>query len=273
MRLRLAFRFGIGRHHAVTGILLMVRNTFSGSSAMRVTRRHFAALVLVAVCQVAVTALPARAEDAKPFITAHELDLTKFLAPPPANDSAQTKAELGEVLTLQVTRTPEMIARAQADAEENVWRFADVLGPKFTKDTLPKTDAFFARIAETEGAVVDPAKDVWKRPRPHILSDLVKPVVPLSKSGAYPSGHATVGTLMAIVLSNMVPEKRAELMARGWEYANNRVVGGIHYRSDIEAGRIAGSLIAQAIWSQPDFMAEFTAAEAELRAALGLHAS
>ena len=212
---------------------------------MRLTRRHFAALLVLAAFQLGAVASPARAEDAKPFITAHELDLSKFLAPPPANDSAQTKAELAEVLTLQVTRTPEMVARAQADAEENVWRFTDVLGPKFTKDQLPKTEAFFARIAETEGAVVDPAKDVWKR----LYSDLVKPVVPLSKSGAYPSGHATVGTLMAIVLSNMVPEKRAELMARAWEYANNRVVGGIHFRSDIEAGRIAGSLIAEAIWS------------------------
>ena len=237
---------------------------------MLITRRHFAALFVLAFCQIAVTALPARAEDAKPFITAKELDLTKFLAPPPANDSAQTKAELAEVLTLQVTRTPEMVARAQADAEENVWRFADVLGPKFTKEALPKTDAFFARVAETEGAVVDPAKDVWKRPRPHLYSNLVKPVVPLSKSGSYPSGHATVGTLMAIVLSNMVPEKRAELMACGWEYANNRVIGGIHYRSDIEAGRIAGSLIAEAIWNQSDFAAEFAAAKAELRAALGL---
>jgi len=237
---------------------------------MLTTRRHFAALFLLAVSQIAVTALPVRAEDAKPFITAKELDLTKFLAPPPANDSAQTKAELAEVLTLQVTRTPEMVARAQADAEENVWRFADVLGPKFTQEALPKTEAFFARVAETEGAVVDPAKDVWKRPRPHLLSDLVKPAVPLSKSGAYPSGHATVGTLMAIVLSNMVPEKRAELMARGWEYANNRVIGGIHFRSDIEAGRISGSLIAEAIWNQPDFAAEFAAAKAELRAALGL---
>ena len=237
---------------------------------MLTTRRHFAALFLLAVSQIAVTALPVRAEDAKPFITAKELDLTKFLAPPPANDSAQTKTELAEILTIQVTRTPEMVARAQADAEENVWRFADVLGPKFTKEALPKTDAFFARVAETEGAVVDPAKDVWKRPRPHLYSNLVKPVVPLSKSGSYPSGHATVGTLMAIVLSNMVPEKRGELMARGWEYANNRVIGGIHYRSDIEAGRIAGSLIAEAIWSQADFAAEFAAAKAELRAALGL---
>jgi hypothetical protein len=56
---------------------------------MLITRRHFAALVLLAFSQIAVTALPVRAEDAKPFITAKELDLTKFLAPPPANDSAR----------------------------------------------------------------------------------------------------------------------------------------------------------------------------------------
>ncbi|HWA45445.1 MAG TPA: phosphatase PAP2 family protein [Hypericibacter adhaerens] len=232
--------------------------------------RKLAFLLLVAFVQVGTATAPAWSDDAKPFVTAHELDLTKFLPPPAALDTPEMKNELAEILTLQVTRTPEMVARAQADAEENVWRFADVLGPRFVKETLPKTDAFFARIAETEGAVVDPAKDFWKRPRPHLYSDLVKPVVPLSKSGAYPSGHATLGTLMAIMLSNMVPEKRAELMARGWDYANNRVVGGIHFRSDVVAGRIAGNLIAEAVMNQPDFAAEFDAARAELRAALGL---
>jgi len=168
-------------------------------------------------------------EEAKPFVTAKDIDLTQILAPPPANDSAETKAELGVVLTLQVTRTPEMEASAKADVEEDVWRFANVMGPKFTKGALPHFAAFFDRVVATEGAVVDPAKDVWKRPRPHQLSDLVKPAVKLSSSGSWPSGHATVGTMMGIVLSDMVPEKRAEIMARAAEYAHNRVVGGIHF--------------------------------------------
>jgi hypothetical protein len=190
---------------------------------MRLTRRHFAVLLPLAVLQVGALTLPARAEDAKPFITAQDLDLTKFLAPPPANDSAQTKVRAGRGADPAGHPHARDGGPRPGRCGENVWRFADVMGPKFTKDALPKTEAFFARIAETEGAVVDPAKGVWKRRGPHLYSDLVKPVVPLSKSGAYPSGHATVGTLMAIVLSNMVPEKRAELMARGWEYANNRV--------------------------------------------------
>jgi acid phosphatase (class A) len=212
------------------------------------------------------------AEDAKPYADAKEVNLLLLLPPPPTNDSAQMKAELGELLTIQVTRTKEMETRAFADATENVWRFADVVDdPKFTPENLPKTKAFFDRIIETEAAVVDPAKDVWKRPRPHLYSDLVKPVVPLSKSGSYPSGHSTVGTLMGIELANMLPEKRAAIMARAWEYAHNREVGGIHYPSDIEMGRISGTVIAEAISTHADFKQEFEAAKAELRAALGLN--
>ena len=220
---------------------------------------------------LALTAfLPAYADEAKPFIDNHVVDLTAILPPPPANDSAETNKEVGEVLMLQVTRTPAMVARAKADDEEDVWRFADVLGAKFDKAALPKTAAFFDRIAATEGAVVDPAKKVFKRPRPYLLNDLVKPVVEPSKSGSWPSGHATVGTMMGIVLANMIPEKRAAIMARAREFGENRVVAGMHYPSDVEAGRVAGSVIAQTIMQLDEFKAEFEASKTELRAALGL---
>jgi acid phosphatase (class A) len=232
-------------------------------------RKLMTALTFVALIALAPALL--HAEDAKPYSDNKEINLLLLLPPPPALDSAQMKTELGEILTIQVTRTKEMEARAIADATESIWRFADVVNsPKFTAAALPKVAAFFDRVIETESAVVDPAKDVWKRPRPHLYSDLVKPVVPLSKSGSYPSGHATVGTLMGIELANMLPEKRAAIMARAWEFGRNRVVGGVHYPSDIEMGRISGTVIAQTISTHPDFKAEFEAAKAELRAALGL---
>ncbi|RVA39694.1 phosphatase PAP2 family protein, partial [Mesorhizobium sp. M7A.F.Ca.CA.004.10.1.1] len=113
-------------------------------------------------------------------------------------------------------------------------------------------------------------KDIWKRPRPHQLSDLVKPAVKLSSSGSWPSGHATVGTMMGIILSDMVPEKRAEIMARASEYAHNRVVGGIHFASDVEMGRISGSVIAAVLLNRDDFKAEYEVARAELRSDLGM---
>ena len=148
------------------------------------------------------------------------------ILPPPANDSAQTQRELREVLDMQQKRTPEMASQAKADAEENVWVYGNVMGPKFNAKALPAVSAFFDRIVATEAAVVDPAKDFWKRPRPHMLDSRIEPIVKRASSGSWPSGHTTLGTLMGITLANMVPEKRAAIMTRAWQYGDNRVVAG-----------------------------------------------
>lgn len=229
------------------------------------------ALSLALFAMLVLQPAPSRAggEDAQPYLTAQDLDLRRYLPPPPPDDAMQTKKELGELLSIQVTRTPEMEARAQADVTENVWRFANVMGPNFTADKLPKTAAFFERVAATEGAVVDPAKDSWKRLRPHQLSKLVQPAVKLSNSGAWPSGHSTFGTLTGIVLANLVPEKRAAIMDRAWEFGENRIVGGMHYRSDVEVGRIAGSLIAAALMDRDDFKRDYAAVQEEMKTISG----
>ncbi len=210
------------------------------------------------------------ADEAKPFITSQELDLTKYLPAPPADDSAQTKAELKELLEIQATRTPEQEKAAIADAEENVWRFADVMGPDFDAAKLPKTAALFDRIVATEDVVDDHAKKAFNRPRPYMLDEQIHPLLKKSKSGSWPSGHSTIGYLMATVLGEMVPEKRNALFTRAAGYAENRLVAGFHYRSDTVMSRTGAALIAQKMEEQPDFNTEFDAAKAELRAQLGL---
>lgn len=228
-------------------------------------------------CLAALTLLVANAAsaaaDVKPYIDANAVDLLHILPPPPADDSAQTLKELGEILTIQVARTPAMAERARADSEENIWRFADVLGEKFSAANLPKLAMLSERLIKTEDVVVKPAKKGFNRPRPYVLNKLVDPLragTSMSASGSWPSGHTTLGTLMGIVLADMVPEKKTELMHRAWEYGDNRVVAGVHYRSDVEMGRIAGSVIAATLMPRPDFRKDFDAAQKELRRVLEL---
>lgn len=76
--------------------------------------------------------------------------------------------------------------------------------------------------------------------------------------------------MMGIILSDMVPEKRAQIMARAAEFAHNRIVGGIHYPSDVEMGKISGSVIAAVLLNREDFKAEYEVARAELRSDLGM---
>jgi acid phosphatase (class A) len=245
--------------------------TFHGSRVALLARG-----LLVALCLLSGSfAVSARETGARPYITGEDLDLTLLLPPPPPADSDRTKGEIAEILKWQVTRTPAMEERAKADAAEEIWVFADVLGPALdrealAKGSLPLVSALFNRILASEPPVTDPAKAFWSRARPHMVSDLVRPIVPMSRSGSWPSGHGTVGMLLGIVLSAMVPERRYDIMQRAYEYGRNRVIAGIHYPSDIETARIAGALIAREVMRRDDFKAEFEPAKAEIRAALGL---
>jgi acid phosphatase (class A) len=209
-------------------------------------------------------------DEAKPYITSKEVDLSQYLPAPPADDSAQTKAEIAELLAIQAKRTPEEEKAAIADAQENVWRFADVMGAKFDAAKLPKVAALFERVVATEDVVDDHAKKFFHRSRPYMVSDEIHPLLKKSTSGSWPSGHSTLGYLMATVLADMVPEKRNELFARAAVYAENRLVAGFHYRSDTVMSRTGAALIAQKMFEQPEFNTEFDAAKAELRAEMGL---
>ncbi len=207
--------------------------------------------------------------SALPYIDPGELELAKFLAPPPAQDSTQTRKEIEEILAFQRARSSETVAYAVADQDISVFRFAVVLGTAFKKDKLPLTDAFFDKVLKDIRPIVDQAKGHWNRPRPYIFDHRVKPCVRKPGNAAYPSGHATAGNLMAVLLANMVPEKNALIFARGWEFSLNRVIGGVHYRSDIEAGRIAASLIAYELFKKEEFKKDFADAKKELRQVLG----
>jgi acid phosphatase (class A) len=196
-------------------------------------------------------------------------DLTLLLAPPPAQDSQQTQDEIKELHHFQDTRTKDQEAYAQADVEKSVFRFQTVLGDKFTKENLPLTAALFDKALKVTKDTVDPVKDFFNRTRPFVADPTIKPSVTLDTAPSYPSGHATAGTVMAILLADMVPEKKTEIFKRGWEYAQNRLVGGVHYRSDVEAGRISGTVIAALLLKDKKFMKDFDAAKTELRTSLG----
>lgn len=206
------------------------------------------------------------ADEAKPFITAKDVDLSQYLPAPPADDSAQTKAEIAELLAIQAKRTPEEEKAAIADAQENVWRYADVMGPDFDAAKLPKVAAFFDRVIATEDVVDDRAKKYFHRSRPYMVSDEIHPLLKKSTSGSWPSGHSTLGYLMATLLGDMVPEKRNALFARAAVYAEHRLVAGFHYRSDTVMSRTGAALIAQKMFEQPEFTREYEAAKAELAA-------
>jgi len=224
------------------------------------TQRLIIPLLILAFAQSVV------ADEAHP---ANMPDLTALLSPPPANGSVAAQNDLQAVLAAQSARSAADASAAEADAERSIFRFADVLGPRFQPAQLPRTAAFFERVAQFDKADVKLAKSYWRHPRP---GDVSTAVHPLDKEKAndwsYPSGHATFGYSAAVLLANMLPEKRAAIFARADEYAQHRIVIGAHFPSDIEAGRVAGTVIAAQLLGDPTWRADYRATCAELRKAL-----
>jgi acid phosphatase (class A) len=204
------------------------------------------------------------------YVASAQVDVMKLLPPPPALQSQEQKRDLDELLAIQKTRTPAQEQRALADATSGTFGFADVLGPKFTAAAVPKLALLMDKVRGDGAAVENAGKDNWKRPRPFETNKDIRAVGDLPKGSSYPSGSSTVGYLTAIVLANMVPEKTAALFARGREAGYNRLVLGVHYPTDVEAGRLLATAIATALFQNSTFHEDFAAAKAELRQALGL---
>jgi acid phosphatase (class A) len=228
-------------------------------------------LVLLGACATAqrFATAPAATGD---YLDLRRVDLPRYLSPAPADDSAQTQADIAELLQIQATRTPAQCLQARADIVMSVYRFADALGSPehLTPEQLPKLDALFKRVLAIDLSAMNMAKQAYVRPRPFVLDARIAPCVERPSSASYPSGHSMYAFVTAIVLADMVPERRAPLMARAQEYAHNRMIGGVHYASDVQAGRIAGTALAALLFDSAAFQSDVAAARLELRQVLGL---
>lgn len=230
-------------------------------------RKFTSLLVLVLVGALAVAN---RAAWAGYYMDPSQVDLIHVLAPPPAPGSVEGKADLQAVLAAQRIRTDGQIRDARADAEESVFCFADVIGPGFKPENLPFATGFFEHVSSNGDEAVAAAKSHFNRPRPFAADHEVKPVVGHPMSSSYPGGHATFAYVNAILLAYMVPERAAAIFSRAARYAQNRVIGGVHYPTDSEAGRISAAVIANVLLHQPRFLADFARARAEVRHAARL---
>jgi len=181
--------------------------------------------------------------------------------PPPAYGSAEFVAETREVWSVSQRLTAEQtrIAAYWADGAGTVtppghWnQIAIGLLPRSGRSTVTDTRMFAALNSAQADAFIacwDAKYAYWSlRPvtaiqrliDPTWLPHIVTPPFP-----SYPSGHATTSGAAATVLGSFFPGTADELDAMAEEAAVSRLYGGIHFRSDSDAGLILGRAVGAA---------------------------
>jgi acid phosphatase (class A) len=213
------------------------------------------------------------------LLTPSEIDPSRLLPPPPPDGSVSQKKELAEVEHVVQTRTKERYKQAEWDNEhEDPSAFAATIGPGFDLNKLPATAKLLAGVMNDQSIAASTAKEYFHRKFPvaaenssisyHDWScdaDVKKPADRPLRS--YPSGHATMGYSVGIVLAALIPDKAQAILARAADYAYSREICGDHYPADLEASHALGSAVGITLLNNAALKAEIEAAKAELRAA------
>jgi acid phosphatase (class A) len=211
-------------------------------------------------------------------LTDEQIDPGRLLPPPPKDGSENQKKELAEEKRLVETRTPARYAQAKWDNEhEDPTAFAAIVGPEFDLSKLPATAKLLAAVMNDQHIAAGRAKEFFRRKFPVAMepstvdyhawscdADVKKPAERPLRS--YPSGHATMGYSVGIVLAALMPEKAQAILARAADYAYSREVCGDHYHADVEASHALGSALGMMLLNHPALQSQIQAAKAELRA-------
>jgi len=179
------------------------------------------------------------------------------LPKPPAPDSRDDLADRNASIALQKNAAPDEIAHAEAFSKFDVFDFATVVGPNFTPVNFPRTAAFFARLQATADRPKNFIKDHYARPRPYLgHPEAIKQLVTPDTGYSYPSGHGTRSWLYARVLGELDPGHLEQFLKRANAIGQSRVLGGMHYLSDIAASHKLADLLFTSLMSEPEFRSQ-----------------
>lgn len=206
---------------------------------------------------------------------------TFSIAAPPANSSAQTRAELNFLLQLQQRRSEEDVRASKyyatvyyntntqlGDADyvrmqRNLFHIGRSIGTWFNADSLPLTAVLAANVWKDAGFVIWKYKNYFLRIRPGKLEPELK-YLEETPWAAYPSGHATNSYVNAYLYAALIPEFESFFLKDAYDMAHSREIIGVHYPSDSESGRLLAYELIQRLMKNEQFQKDFAAAKAEI---------
>lgn len=209
----------------------------------------------------------------KGYLAPAELpDSLALLPPPPAEGSAALAADAAAFRPLTALQGTPRGALAVQDANlrfpKAAETFSCALGLPISEEATPNLNMLLRRTLTDAGIATYKAKDKYQRTRPFVVfkapSCTPREEAALAKDGSYPSGHSAAGWAWAMVLTEVAPERSDALLQRGRAFSQSRGICGVHWQSDIEAGRLIGAATVARLHANPVFNAQVDAARLEV---------
>lgn len=202
------------------------------------------------------------------------IDSLALLPAPPAVDSIEflndkTQYDAGKMLR-NTPRGKQAWKDANVEGDGVAEAFSDAYGMAINKEKTPELDRLVKKMREDAGDLATrSAKEHYMRIRPfafyHEATCRSDEEGKLSTNGSYPSGHTTIGWATALVLSEINPDRQGQILQRGYEMGQSRVICGYHWQSDVTAARVVASAIVARLHAEPTFISQLQKAKDEFK--------
>lgn len=168
-------------------------------------------------------------------------------------------------------RGKQAFADANVDGDGVPQAFSEAFGVRISKETTPEIHKLVLNMREDAGDLATRgAKKHYMRIRPFAFynEDTCNPEQQqeLSTNGSYPSGHTAIGWATALVLAEINVDRQNEILKRGYEMGQSRVICGYHFQSDVDAARLVASAVVARLHASEKFMMQLDKAKKEFAA-------
>ena len=181
-----------------------------------------------------------------------ELSVDRYrstLGPAPKAGSKVERDDLAILRWNQRTRYPQAVIHSWQFLNRYIGTFDAAVGGNMAKSAPILSKGLMSFLKMIDG-VKSELKQGYQRPRPFLSHADIKPCLPLKSSFSFPSGHSTWYASAALLLADLMPERRERLLQVGRQGGYARVYCGVHYPSDVIAGeRLARVMTADIIAS------------------------
>lgn len=186
----------------------------------------------------------------------------KVLRPPRPGSAAQA-ADEKELLKVQTTRTSDQCKRAESEVKVSVKSFFAAPYGNLTDEEAERLQTFFEQVRNDADYFIQRLKKDFPRKRPFLYVAGLNPCVQKEVTGAYPSGHATIAKLYALILKDLYPDRAEAFLKRAQTIAEDRVLAGMHHPSDIRAGGELGGMLYEDFKQSKKFKEVFSKSRAQ----------
>ena len=196
----------------------------------------------------------------------------ELLPPPPQpgsilflNDQAQYQWGL---MQRRTPRGDQAVTDARVDGAGVPNAFSEAFGVKISKENTPEIFKLVVNMREDAGDLATrAAKEHYMRVRPFAFYEKTtcnpEQQQELSTNGSYPSGHTAIGWATALVLAEINVDRQNEILKRGYEMGQSRVICGYHFQSDVDAARLVASAVVARLHANDAFIAQLAKAKKE----------